>query len=175
MFLGAFSVACYESCIQTFAVVAVIFTMMWVLYSEDKVKFKDIVIHGLVYILVLAVSIGLYLGIGKLITMHLEKIGELKDNPAYNTTVFQMEQSYKEFLDQRYKELYSENTNDLFVFILTGASAGFIVCAVIQGIRTKKYHIIWLAFVAVLVNLAFLMIFDNLLFKIGRASCRERV
>lgn len=165
MFLGAFSVACYESCIQTFAVVALIFTVMWVLYSEDKVKFKDIFVHGIIYILVLAISIGLYLGIGKLITMHLEKIGQLHDTPAYSTTIFEMEQSYKEFLDQRYKELYSENTNDVFVFILTGASAGFLVCAIIQGVRNKKYHIIWLSILAVLANLAFLMIFDNLLFR----------
>lgn len=166
-FLGAFSVACYESCLQTYAVCALIYVLLWVLYSEEKPKFvKQILPVGAILVAVFAVSIGLYLGIGKIITTNLAKSGELHDNPAYNVTVFEDDESYKTFLQGRYDEMYKTNTNDQFVFIFTYASIAFLVCLIIEAIRNKRYHVIWLGFMAVGTNLAFAAIFVNLLYRI---------
>ena len=165
--IGAFSVACYESCLQTYAVCSIIYALLWVLYSEEKPKLlKEILPIGLIYILVFLVSIGLYLGIGKVIKINLEKTGELHKNPAYNVTVFEDDESYKTFIQERYKEMYQTNTNDKFVFIFTWTSISFIICIIIEAIRNKRYNIIWLAFIAIGANFAFALIFVNLLYRI---------
>lgn len=164
--LGAFSVACYESCLQTYAVVALILVMLWIKYSEEKIKFKNIIVVGLIYILVIAFSIGAYLGIGKLITIHLEKIGELHSNPAYNVTVFKDDESYSTFLKGRYEDMYKNNTNDYFVFIATASSLAFVICIIIEAIKNKKYHLIWLSILAICSNLVFAGVFVNLLYRI---------
>lgn len=164
--LGAFSIACYESCIQTFAVTAIILTLLYIMYSDEKPKFKEIFILGLVYIVVLGLSIGAYLGIGKLITMDLEKKGTLHPNPAYNVTVFEDDKTYTEFLNNRYEEMYKNNTNDNFVFIITGMSVLFAICIIIEAIKRKRFNIIWLSVLAILANLAFALIFVNLLYRI---------
>lgn len=165
--LGAFSVACYESCLQTYAVCSIIYVLLWVLYSEEKPKFiKEILPIGLIYILVFLVSIGLYLGIGKIITINLEKTGELHENPAYNVTVFEDDESYKTFIQGRYKEMYQTNTNDKFVYIFTFSSIAFIICIIIEAIRNKRYNIIWLAIMAIGTNFVFALIFVNLLYRI---------
>lgn len=164
--LGAFSIACYESCLQTYAVCGLILVMLWIMYSEEKIGLKKICMIGVIYIAVIALSIGMYFGIGKLITNYLKEIGEFHENPAYNVTVFEDDENYSQFLKGRYEEMYKTNTNDVFVFIFTGATFGFLVCVLIEAIKRKKYHIIWLSMIAIGANLIFSAVFVNLLYRI---------
>ena len=169
--LSSYAIACYESCLQTYAVFALIITLLWVRYSDNKIKFKNIAILGIVFVVTIVISIGVYFGIASLVKMHLEKIGELHPNGAYSTTIFDYMKKFGKklaiikLLNDRYEVMLETNQSDKFVFVGLFGSLIFIVCSIINAIKNKRYHIIWLAILAFAVNLVFPTMFVSLLYR----------
>ena len=126
---------------------------------------RNIIFVGLIFVINIILSIGVYIGIATIIKIHLKSIGELKDNPAYNVTIFDDGKPLSEFLNNRYEVMIKTNKMDKFVFVFLYGNLIFIICTIIDGIRNKKYHIIWLSVLSVLVNFTFPMIFVNLLYR----------
>ena len=171
IFVSSFAIACYESCLQTYAVFALIITLLWVRYSIDKVKFKDIIILGTAFVLTIVIAICIYFGVGSLIKLYLKNIGELHPNSAYNVTIFDnikkvgKKVALIELLRNRNEVMFETNKADKFVFVGLFGSIVFIICAIINAVKNKKYNIIWIAILAFGVNLVFPMLFVSLLYR----------
>ena len=171
IFISAFAIACYESCLQTYAVFSLIITLMWIKYSEDKIKFKSIAFLGFIFIITIVLSIGVYFGIASLVKIHLKNIGELHPNGAYSTTIFEniskvgKKIAISELFDDRYNTMIKTNKNDLFVFGGLFTSIIFIISAVINSIKNKKYNMIWISVFLLGVNLVFPLVFISLLYR----------
>ena len=169
--ISAFAIACYESCVQTYAVFAIMLTFFWVKYSKETIPFKSLAIIGGFFILSIVIAIGVYYGIAMLEKAYLKQIGELHFNAAYNTTIIEGIKMGKEdflrfFLNYRYQELFQNNSKNIFVFTIAISSVIFMICTIAQAIKNRRYHIIWLSFLAVIANLIFPVIFVALLYRI---------
>ena len=170
--LSAFAIACYESCLQTYAVMALINVLLWVRCSEKEIKFKEIAILGLVFIMLITLAIGVYFGVAALVKVYLKSIGELHPNSAYSVTIFDRfkdvgkKVAIIELYRDRYETMIETNKADKFVFVALFGSIVFIICAIVNAIKNKKYHIIWLAILAWGVNLIFPIVFISLLYRI---------
>lgn len=169
--VSAFAIACYESCLQTYAVFALILTLLWVRYSEDKIKFKNIIILGTIFVVIIVLAIGVYFGIASLVKLHLKNIGELHPNGAYSVTIFDnikkvgRKVALIELLRDRNESMIKTNKADIFVFVGLFGSIAFIICVIINAIKNRKYHIIWIAILAFAVNLVFPILFVSLLYR----------